>query len=156
MKNLNMLVKDINKNIGEIQVGIFKNIARKNPINKIKNFAGGEARRVGKTPSKGVTNADVLADLESKYKVLSNPLKDGESVKNFLNAVLLSTMTAKKNSNEIRNTFKALFVKPILKGAYGGNSAKTIKNKGFNRKFIDTGQTVKNLQVKIGNTQYEQ
>ena len=155
MKDFNNLIKDINKNIGEIQVGIFKNIARKNPINKIKNFAGGEARRVGKTSSKGVTNAGVLADLESKYKVLSTPLEDTGAVKNFLNAVLLSTMTAKKNSNEIKNTFKALFVKPILKGEYGGNSAKTVKNKGFNRRFIDTGQTVKNLQIKIGNTQYE-
>lgn len=155
MKDLNMLVKDINKNIGEIQVGIFKNIRRKNPINKLKSFAGGEARRVGKTTSKGVTNAGILADLESKYKVLSSPLQDAGAVKSFLNAVLLSTMTTKNNKNEIKNTFKSLFVQPILKGAYGGNSAKTVKNKGFNRRFIDTGQTVKNLQIKIGNTQYE-
>ena len=155
MKDLNMLVKDINKNIGEIEVGIFKNIPRKNPIKQLKNFAGGDARRVGKTPSKSVTNAGVLADLESKYKVLSSSLEDTGAVKNFLNAVLLSAMTTKKNNNEIKNTFKSLFVKPILKGAYGGNSAETVKKKGFNRRFIDTGQTVKNLQIKIGNTQYE-
>jgi hypothetical protein len=64
-------------------------------------------------------------------------------------------MTKKNNSNEIKNTFKALFVQPILKGEYGSNSNKTIEKKGFNRKFIDTGQLVKNLQCKIGNTQYE-
>ena len=154
MKDLNMLIKDINKNIGDVEIGVFKNTPRKQPKAGLKQFAGGEARKVGKANNK-LTNASLLEKLESNYGILSNALKDASSVKSFFNAVLLNKMTRKNNSNEIKNTFKALFVQPILKGKYGNNSSKTIAKKGFNRKFIDTGQLVKNLQCRIGNTQYE-
>ena len=154
MKDLNMLIKDINKNIGDVEIGIFKNTPRKQARTDLKQFAGGEARKVGKANNK-LTNASLLEKLESNYGILSNALKDTSSVKSFFNAVLLNKMTKKNNSDEIKNTFKALFVQPILKGKYGNNSSKTIAKKGFNRKFIDTGQLVKNLQCKIGNTQYE-
>ena len=154
MKDLNMLIKDINKNIGDVEIGIFKNTPRKQPKAGLKQFAGGEARKVGKANNK-LSNASLLEKLEGSYGILSRALKDTSNVKSFFNAVLLNKMTKKNNGNEINNTFKALFVKPILTGGYGGNSSKTIAKKGFNRKFIDTGQLVKNLQCKIGNTQYE-
>ncbi len=154
MKDLNMLIKDINKNIGEIEIGIFKNTPRKQAKAGFKQFAGGEARKVGKANNK-LSNASLLEKLENNYGILSRALKDTSNVKSFFNSVLLNKMTKKNNSNEIKNTFKALFVQPILKGGYGSNSSKTIEKKGFNRKFIDTGQLVKNLQCKIGNTRYE-
>lgn len=154
MKDLNMLIKDINKNIGDVEIGIFKNTPRKQAKAGFKQFAGGEARKLGKTNAR-LTNASLLERLEGSYGILSRALKDTSNVKSFFNSVLLNKMTKKNNSNEIKNTFKALFVQPILKGGYGSNSNKTIKIKGFNRKFIDTGQLVKNLQCKIGNTQYE-
>ena len=90
-----MLIKDINKNIGDVEVGIFKNIPRKQARAGLKQFAGGEARKVGKANNK-LTNASLLEKLESNYGILSKALKDTSNVKNFFNAVLLNKMTKKK------------------------------------------------------------
>jgi hypothetical protein len=154
MKDFNNLVKDINKNIGEIEIGVIKSKTRMLPSKGTKSFAGGVARKLGKT-NKEITNASLLENLENRYGLITKSFNNTKEVKDFLNNILLGTLTTKNNSNNIVNSFKALIVKPILKGKYGSNKPITIKRKGFNRFGIDTGQLIKNLQCKIGNKNYE-
>ena len=87
MKDLNMLIKDINKNIGDVEIGVFKNTSRKQPKAGLKQFAGGEARKVGKINNK-LTNASLLEKLESNYGILSNALKDTSNVKSYLEQIV--------------------------------------------------------------------
>ena len=154
MKDFNNLIKDINKNIGEIEIGVIKNKPRKFPKRGLKSFAGGVARRTGKN-NREITNSSLLEKLENKYGLLTKSFNNTQEVKKFLNDILLGTLTTKNNSNNIVNSFKSLFIKPILRSKYGNNKPSVIKNKGFNRFGIDTGQLVKNLQCKIGNKNYE-
>lgn len=154
MKDFNKLVKDINKNIGEIEIGVIKSKTRMLASKGTKSFAGGVARKLGKT-NREITNASLLEKLENRYGLITKSFNNTKEVKDFLNNILLGTLTTKNNSNNIINSFKALIVKPILKGKYGNNKPSTIKRKGFNRFGIDTGQLIKNLQCRIGNKKYE-
>jgi hypothetical protein len=112
----------------------------------LKSFGKGKAR-ITSNKATGLSLLKLTNILEDKYSFLSNPVKNvNQFTKEFWNAVFTS-----KDKNKINNSFLALIFKAINSKKYGSNKKATIKAKGFDRKLIDTGQTMKSLKIKVGN-----
>jgi len=142
----------------DFEVGIFDSTPRKQakPKSKgFKNLAGGPARKTGKTTSN--TNQSVAKRLRLKYKVniFRKPFKnknnsDLKRVINLMIKLFFSDGIGNASSEaRLKNALQALVRNPILRGDYGNNSPKTVRNKGFNRFMIDTGQMFKSIKAKI-------
>ncbi len=132
------------------EVGVIKDRYSSKPVNKtIKSFAGGKARIArGKSKTK---ISDVLKKAEKKDKVLTSPFKSKRADMTAQLARLFNP-SLKLSTVRIKNILAGLVQRPILRGDYGGNTPSTIKNKGFNRKWVDTGTTVKNIDaIKVEN-----
>ena len=62
---------------------------------------------------------------------------------------LVDYLICKVSRQRIINAVQAVVRNPILRGAYGKNSAKTAKTKGFNKLLMDTGQLFKNIKARL-------
>ena len=120
--------------------------AYKVPLKSTKAFAKGKARKSSNSASKSSINLFKLTKiLEKKYSFLTSPVKKVSTfTKEFWNAVFTSN-----NMQRVNNSYKALIIQAINKGKYGRNKKSTIKRKGFDRKLIDTGQTIKAIKVNV-------
>jgi len=126
---------------------VIKDSTYKKPVSMIKEFAKGKARKISNSTVKGnkLGLFKLAKILEKKYLFLTKPVKNITSfTKNFWQAVFTSN-----NIQRINNTYKALIIQAINKGKYGSNKKATIKRKGFDRKLIDTGQTIRAIRVEI-------
>jgi hypothetical protein len=144
------ITEELLSEIGIIEVGIFEAKQRKKASKGLKNLGKGKARKVSVLSSQ--TTADVLEILDNKYKILSNPLENQNTKEHevFMDSLIeYSNDKTAANSNKIKNSLKAVIVKPILTSVYGYNTQKTADKKGFNKLLVDTGQTVKAIKVKI-------
>jgi hypothetical protein len=144
---------DILLDMGIAEVGIFESKQIKIAKNKkagLKNVGSSKARLISNKQS-DQTTADNLERLENKYKLLSKPLDSSSSDYNqFMDAwINLACDNTPANLNKAKNSLKATIIKPVLNSAYGFNTTDTVKRKGFNKLMIDTGQTLKALEVKI-------
>jgi len=112
----------------------------------LKSFGRGKARITSNRATK-LSIIKLTNILEDKYSFLSKPVKNvNQYTKQFWNAVFTS-----KDKNRINNSYLALIFKAINDKKYGSNKKATIKVKGFDRKLIDTGQTMKGIKIKVGN-----
>lgn len=126
---------------------LIKDTSYKAPTKAIKEFAKGKSRKVSNSSIKGsnIGLFKLSKILDKKYSFLTTPVKKVSSfTKEFWTAVFTSD-----NIQKINNSYKALIIQAINKGKYGRNKKSTIKRKGFDRKLIDTGQTIKAIKVNV-------
>jgi hypothetical protein len=148
-KDLLNIAKEMEKDL-YMEYGYFEDNTLNEPAEGYKSIGKGiKARKVGK--SIGGSQIELASELEDKYGFLSKPLKeDSKELKGVLNELIsYKIYENKENKNRLLNATKSLILKPILTDKYGRNSKKTEKTKGFNKFLIDTGQTIKRLQVRI-------
>lgn len=132
----------------KVQV-LIKDTPRKEAKKALKSFGKGKARKVSNSSVKSnkLSLFSLAKILDKKYKFLTNPVKNvNQYTKQFWNAVFTSN-----DKNKINNSYLALIFKAINDKKYGSNKKATIKAKGFDRKLIDTGQTMKGIKIKVGN-----
>lgn len=129
------------------EIGILKDIPRKNKSNKQKKFGKTSISGTNRALSK-VSNSEILRNLDNKNKILSSPFvsKQTKQINDILVAIAKSQ---NPNQQSLINGVVALVKEPILNKRYGNNIIATIKKKGFNFKFVDTGQLIKNIQARI-------
>lgn len=115
------------------------------------NYAGLKLRRQSSFKYKG-TLFSVARDMDQAFKWLRRPfmLQSNEDLFNVLYFVV-ENINGKENRQRIINGIQAVVRNPILRGAYGRNSAKTAKKKGFNKLLMDTGQLFKNIKARLIN-----
>ncbi len=132
------------------EVGIFDKSFGKKPLPKskgTKQFLKGEARKVSSKTS-SVSIVETLKFAEEKDGILTKPFKDLDTkAKRSIGRILQDGLKA--DEDVISNTLSAIVIQPIAEGKYGSNKPSTIKTKGFNRKYIDTGAMVSNIKGKL-------
>ncbi len=155
---IDVLQKQINK--FDMQVGVFDNIPRRKAVHgkkaKVMTFAGGPIRKAvaAKVPS---MSGEVAADLEKRYRWLSNPFIKSASNQtkdtiNFTDYFLRSIVKGDRSASSLRriaNLLQAIVRNPITRGEYGSNSSEYAKIKGFNRLLFDTGQFFKSITARV-------
>lgn len=146
------ITEELLSEIGVIEVGIFEANPRKKPQRGKKKFAKGVARNSDLTKITKLTTADLLEDLEYRYQILSRALENQTTKEYgvFVGALIeYANDGTSLNHRKIKNSLKAVIVKPILTSMYGYNTQETADKKGFNKLLVDTGQTVKAIEVRI-------
>lgn len=113
------------------------------------SYAGLKLRRPSSFKYKG-TLFSVARDMDKAFKWLRRPfmLQGNADVLNVL-MFIVENLNGKENRQRIINAVQAVVRNPILRGAYGRNSAKTAKEKGFNKLLMDTGQLFKNIKARL-------
>lgn len=113
------------------------------------NYAGLKLRKPSSYKYKG-TLFSVARDMDQAFKWLRRPfmLQSNADLLNVL-YFIVENMNGKETSQRIINGIQAVVRNPILRGAYGRNSAKTAKKKGFNKLLMDTGQLFKNIKARL-------
>lgn len=143
------ITEELLRDMGTIEVGIFEAKNRKKAKKGLKGVGKGVGRRVGSDTNQ--STADVLEILDNKYKILAKPLETNSTeYEEFMNATIqYADQKTDANKNKVKNSLKAVIIKPILKSVYGINTQDTARRKGFNKLLVDTGQTIKAIEVKI-------
>lgn len=145
--------KKISAQIGNynFEVGILsdkpKKIARKGVK---KTYAGITIAAEGKASNK-VSLAEVAKYTDNRFKWLKKPFKlnNNKDVLRVVNEIAAQVFGKKSQDNKrLENAVQAVVRNPILRGDYGRNAASTIKQKGFNKLGILTGQMFKAIKAK--------
>lgn len=154
-KDFNNLIDDFNNFLKKrpIYFGV-DDKKEKRPQSKekgFKKFAGGVARKTSQKES-GITIGGLAQIYEGKEGIFSKPLqnKKNEEVISVVNDMISWFWNDENNKNRIRNGAQAIIRNPILRGDYGHNTSSAIKNKGFDRKLIDTGQLFNSIIAQVG------
>lgn len=137
------------------QVGILKDGPHKNPKSKkkgLKTFAGGPARKIGSKSDGTISEVSAEVRKRAGFNYLRKPFnnKNDDAVKmlkTFFQLVFADSEGSKRK--RLENLLQAIVRNPILRGTYGRNRRLTADIKGFNRKFIDTGQFFKAITAKV-------
>lgn len=113
------------------------------------SYAGLKLRKPSSFKYNG-TLFSVARDMDEAFKWLRKPfmLESNSDVLAVLKYVV-DNLNGKDTRQRIINAVQAVVRNPILRGAYGKNSAKTAKTKGFNKLLMDTGQLFKNIKARL-------
>ena len=149
------ITENLIKEIGTIEVGVINGKLRKQADTSKKGLkaVGNQVARKIKNKQTNQSTADILELLDNNYGVLKKPLDYNNNTTEY--RVFIESMISyadKKNTlnaNRLKNSLKAVIFKPIFASVYGSNSLKTKKIKGFDKLLIDTGQTIKAIEVSI-------
>lgn len=145
--------KKMSKNIGKyrFEVGIFqdspKKLARKGAT---KSYAGLNIAASGKS-SKKVSLVQVGKYMNNRFGWLKKPFKlsQNKDVLKVVQEIAAQEFGKKSRDNKrLENAVQAVIRNPILRGDYGRNAASTIKQKGFDKLGILTGQMFKAIKAK--------
>lgn len=138
------------------EVGILEgNKPHKNPLPKTKGlstYAGGPRRKLGRKSDLKMKEVSAQARINTGINYLKEPFKQKDKavyklLDQFFKVVRDPNSASKKK--RFINTVQAVVRNPILKKEYGPNSRIWAKEKGFNRKFIDTAQLFKNIKARL-------
>lgn len=153
IKGAKQITKKIAKEIGNynFEVGILQNAPKKLPKKgATKSFAGLQIAGVGKS-SPRVSLAEVAEYTDNNFGWLKKPFAKTEN-KDVLKVVneIASQIFGKKSldNKRLENAVQAVIRNPILRGDYGSNAPRTIKQKGFDKLGIWTGQMFKATKAK--------
>lgn len=142
----------------EFEVGVLEDKPHYDPVETklfgqpaLKNFAGGPARQ--QTRKVGpLSNAEILiANMKRlNINILLRPFQEKNSdILKFTNAFLKLVLRRPGISiKRVENLLQAIVRNPILNKEYGGNSALTADNKGFDRHLVDTSQMFKSITAR--------
>lgn len=154
---MKIVAKDISKKISKqignynFEVGILSDTPKKMPKKGVtKTYAGMTIAADGQT-SRKVSLAQVAKYTDNRFKWLKKPfkLKNNKEVLAVVNEIAAQVFGKKSlNNKRLENAVQAVIRNPILRGDYGKNAASTIKQKGFDKLGVWTGQMFKNIKAK--------
>lgn len=136
-------------------VGIIKDGPHRAPASKergLKNFAGGPARRVRGKSNGPISEVSRDVQRNTGIRIYRQPFRrKSDDANRMLKAFFQLVFNENKATRmrRLENLIQAVVRNPILRGTYGKNKSATAKNKGFNRKFIDTAQLFKAIRAKV-------
>lgn len=140
----------------EFEVGILKDKIHKKPKPAsagLKKLAGGPARKMGKKSKNNVSTIAAFVKARSKINIFRKPfkLKANKEIIRFADTFLKIVMAngMMRNKRRVENLLQAIVRNPITRGDYGSNTPSTAKTKGFNRRFIDTGQLFSSIRARV-------
>ncbi len=145
--------KKISKQIGnyKFEVGILSDAPKKMPKKGVtKTYAGMTIAADGKASQK-VKLAEVGKYTDNRFKWLKKPfkLKNNKDVLAVVNEIAAQVFGKKSlNNKRLENAVQAVVRNPILRGDYGRNAAATVKQKGFDKLGVWTGQMFKAIKAK--------
>jgi ribosomal protein L31E len=133
-----------------------KNLSGKSKTTKLRpmlgKLAGGPVRRAGKVGTQTVAQVSQSVRQQTGINYLRQPFKkkSDDAVKMLRTFWKLVFKEGKlKTKKRLENLLQAIVRNPLVRRTYGKNSKATIRTKGFDRKFIDTGQLFKNINAKV-------
>ncbi len=132
------------------EVGVLQDGPHKVALPKSRGLrvvAGGPARKTG-SKVEG-TLAEVSEENRKKTELFTKPFKKKTSDITKFTREFFKLTFKKSTVKKVEVFLQAIVRNPILKGAYGDNTAKTAKTKGFNRFMIDTGQFFRSIKAKV-------
>jgi hypothetical protein len=135
----------------DFDVGVLQNKPHKKAIyGSHKSFAGGPARRVGQAgKSKTVRGVSHWFRLRTNYlRAPFHESRRGDDIIKFTKEFFKYAF-GRSQEKRLRNLMQAIVRNPILRREYGPNKMSTVRNKGFDRYGIDTGQLFKNITAKV-------
>lgn len=136
--------------VGILQDAPHKKAARGKPLS---NYAGGSVRKVQRGKTDGTMTSvsrDVRFTTGINYLVEPWKKKNSDAMKLLRGFFNLAFGESKlRHKKRVENLAQAIVRNPILQRKYGSNSRLTRKIKGFNRKFIDTGQLFKAIKARV-------
>lgn len=111
-------------------------------------YAGMILRKAGFEKS-GITLGEIARQLNNFYEWLTRPFNLASN-KDIIKVVsfVVDNLNGKANDRRILNAIQGIIRNPILRGEYGSNSRKRVKQKGFDRPMVDTGQLFKNIKAR--------
>lgn len=119
---------------------------------ELKNYAGGEVRKIDRNAIGPVLNISTVSKKMRQYlgfNYLREPFTESTSdVTRFL-ATFFNYAFGRSTSRRLENTLQAVVRNPILRGEYYIESERTIKEKGFSRPMIDTGQLFQSIKAEV-------
>lgn len=124
----------------------------KNRPSNIGTYAGGPVRRMGGPGPMSVAEVSAEVRINTGINVFIEPFKKKNSEANRFIAAFLELCFAQNKVTARRRTenlLQACVRNPILRKQYGRNKKLAKKLKGFDRKFIDTGQFFKSITAKV-------
>lgn len=131
---------------------VVKTLQGKKKKHYIGTFAGGPVRRMGGPGPLSVAQVSQEVRVNTGINVFIEPFKRKNSEANRFIAAFLELCFAQNKVTARRRTenlLQACVRNPILRKQYGRNKGLAKKIKGFDRKFIDTGQFFKSIQARV-------
>lgn len=137
------------------QVGVLKDAPHKFPlsprIHGHKGFYGIKARKTSrKVPPWNPNVRDASQAMREAHNYLKAPFeaRKNKDVITMLND-FFNVVKGRSRPARLKNLIQAVIRNPMLRGDYGGNTARTAKKKGFSHASIDTGQLYRRIQAKV-------
>lgn len=131
-----------------VEIGVFSNKMARYPNTNIKKpFLSGIVNTAGKQSKTPI--ASVLKALEKSIGILNNFFKTSTQQDKIKEIIISYFFNPKQNITKIQNAITSFVILPVTKKQIGNNSVKTIANKGFNWKGVNTSQTIKNIKTKV-------
>lgn len=141
------------------EVGILENGPHKLPMERppgaenfsanLTSYAGGTVRKKSRQDGP-LTIAEVAAENEARIGLnfLIEPFKKQSSaIVKFANE-FFKLAFGRSEKKRAENLLQAIVRNPILRGEYGKNAPSTVREKGFYRPMIDTGQLFKAIKAR--------
>lgn len=132
-----------------MEVGILEDVPKRRAIpGKFKNYAGQSLAAMGGPTSESLT--DVAESLDKRFHWLERPfrLPQNQDVQQVVSDIAKSVNMNHTGKNRVLNGTQAVIRNPILGNYYGGNSARTVKIKGFDKLLMWTGQFFQNIKAR--------
>jgi hypothetical protein len=147
-KDISQIAKDfVKKYKFSVKVGWFEEKAHRYPKHprEIGSYGGGQTRKAGKKGK--INNLEVLGYLiKGGRDVLNSPFKKNNKERKKLIDYILNPLNRTSSAEKrIINLSKSFIMVPMMKGKYKSEKPTTIKQKGFSRPTVDTGQLVKGV-----------
>lgn len=142
----------------QFEVGILDDAIHKEAVETrlfgepdLKSYAGGSIRKTSRKSS-GKTISDIFIENQERLNtdLLREPFqKRSSDIIKFSNAFMKMILSKASMTKRVENLLQAIVRNPILRGDYGGNTAATADNKGFDRGLIDTAQMFKAIRARV-------
>ncbi len=136
------------------EVGILQDAPHKNPaeeINGVKqlgSYAGGPVRKKGRGNGPLTISEVSKANRDRMgFNYLTEPFKKTSSDIVRFSREFFKLAFGRSEKKRAENLLQGIVRNPILRGDYGSNSRMTQREKGFDRKMIDTAQLFKAIKA---------
>lgn len=132
-----------------IEVGILEDEPKRQAIaGRFKTYAGQQLAVTGKATKESLV--DVAERLDKQFHWLERPFRipQNQDVQQVVVDIAESINMNHTGKRRVLNGVQAIIRNPILANYYGGNSARTVKIKGFDKLLMWTGQFFQNIKAR--------
>lgn len=132
-----------------MEVGILEDEPKRSAVaGRFKTYAGQQLAVTGKKTDESLV--DVAERLDKQFHWLERPFRipQNQDVQQVVADIAQSINMNHTGKRRVLNGVQAIIRNPILANYYGGNSARTVKIKGFDKLLMWTGQFFQNIRAR--------